>query len=87
MALARRLSQAGLRHETVEDLETLHACRPPAYADWLEEASAAPGHAVQILENLLDPETIVLTGALPPVILTDLVTRTPLPALVRRQPP
>ncbi|PWK62357.1 ROK family transcriptional regulator [Roseicyclus mahoneyensis] len=81
MALARRLADAGLRTETVEDLETLHAACPPAYADWLEEASAALGHAVQILENLLDPETIVLTGALPPVILADLVARTPLPAL------
>jgi predicted NBD/HSP70 family sugar kinase len=81
MALARRLAEAGLRSETGEDLEALHAAAPPAYLRWRDEAGAALGHAVQILENLFDPETILLTGALPPPILADLVARTPLPEL------
>lgn len=81
VALARVLAAAGLHLETGEDLEALHAARPPAYDQWIADAAAALGHAVQILENLFDPETIVLTGALPPAILAELVARTPLPDL------
>jgi predicted NBD/HSP70 family sugar kinase len=81
MALTRLLAEAGLRPETGDDLAALRADAPPAYMRWLDEASAALGHAVQTLENLFDPETIILTGALPPAILDDLVARTPLPDL------
>lgn len=81
MALTRLLAEAGLRPETGEDLAALQAEAPPAYLRWLDAASAALGHAVQTLENLFDPETIILTGALPPAILDDLVARTPLPEL------
>ena len=81
MALTRLLGEAGLRPETGEDLAALQAEAAPAYLRWLEAAAAALGHAVQTLENLFDPETIILTGALPPAILDDLVARTPLPEL------
>lgn len=81
MALTRLLAEAGLHPETAEDLAALQVGGAPAYLRWLDEASAALGHAVQTLENLFDPETIILTGALPPAILDDLVARTPLPDL------
>lgn len=81
MALVRALRDAGFNAATVEDLAALHSLRPPAFAGWLDGASAALGHAVQILENLFDPETIVLTGALPPAILSELVARVALPDL------
>ncbi|NKX43102.1 ROK family transcriptional regulator [Roseicyclus persicicus] len=81
MALVRLLAEAGLHPATGDDLAALHAQAPPAYLDWLDRASTALGHAVLLLENLFDPETIILTGALPPPILDDLVARTPLPEL------
>jgi predicted NBD/HSP70 family sugar kinase len=81
MALVHALHAAGIEAATVEDLAAQHAARPPAYETWLSDASAALGHAVQILENLTDPQAIVLTGAMPPAIVHDLVSRIPLPEI------
>lgn len=46
---------------------------------WLNMAAAALGRAIVMLENLLDPETVILTGALPDAVLDDLIARLDLP--------
>ncbi len=75
VALVRALHADGIVAETVDELAVLHGQRPPAYEAWLEGASAALGHAVQVLENLFDPEAILLAGAMPAAILEELVAR------------
>jgi predicted NBD/HSP70 family sugar kinase len=79
IALGRRMAAAGLPGDTVDDLERLHASDVPAYRAWREDALAALGHAVQVIENLFDPETIILGGAMPAPVLRDLAENTPLP--------
>lgn len=79
VALMRALQADGIVTLTGEDLAAQHAVRPPAYGVWLDGAAAALGHAVQVLENLIDPEAIVLTGAMPAPILEELVARIALP--------
>ena len=73
VALVRALQAEGFVAETVDDLAHQQILRPPAYVNWLGEASSALGHAVQVLENLFDPETILLAGAMPGSILEELV--------------
>lgn len=79
MALMRALQADGIVTRTGDDLTAQQAARPPAYVSWSEGASAALSHAVQVLENLIDPEAIVLTGAMPAPILEELVARIALP--------
>lgn len=79
MALMRALQANGIMTQTGDDLTMQQAARPLAYVAWLECASMALSHAVQVLENLIDPEAIVLTGAMPAPILQELVTRIDLP--------
>jgi predicted NBD/HSP70 family sugar kinase len=72
-ALARRLAAAGLPGATVEDIAA--AVGHPATTAWLDAAADVLGQAVLMLENLLDPETIILGGALPDALIDDLIAR------------
>ncbi|QQA41697.1 ROK family transcriptional regulator [Pelagovum pacificum] len=72
MALAARLRGSGQAAETVDDLDRLFTARHPALEAWLDVATPALGHAVHVLENLLDPETVIFGGALPPALLQHL---------------
>lgn len=51
----------------------------PRLLAWLNMAAAALGRAIGMLENLLDPESVVLAGALPDAVLNDLIARLDLP--------
>ncbi|WP_299484154.1 ROK family transcriptional regulator [uncultured Roseibium sp.] len=64
----------------LEELAALFDEGDPKMTRWLESAAAALGQAVPILENLLDPQTIILGGAMPPQLVDDLVDRCLLPA-------
>lgn len=77
LALMRALAADGIVTRTGEDLAAQQ--NAPAYGRWLDGASAALSHAVQVLENLIDPEAILLTGAMPAPILEELVARIALP--------
>ena len=64
-ALRERLRAAG----TLADLEDLERrCTPeadPVVDAWLDEAAAHLSPMVAMLENILDPQTIILAGGLP----------------------
>ncbi|MEJ6396125.1 ROK family transcriptional regulator [Gymnodinialimonas sp. 2305UL16-5] len=79
IALGRILAQGGRPGDTVEDLARAHQDRDPIYQDWLDQARPALGHAVHVIENLFDPESIVLGGAMPAPILAELAETLPLP--------
>jgi predicted NBD/HSP70 family sugar kinase len=73
MAIRTRMAQAGERADVIEDLEVLYDKRHPALLDWIDEAAPALCHALHIVENLLDPQTIILGGALPKDLLDELL--------------
>lgn len=79
VSLVRALKAGGISARTVDDLAAQYLARPPAMEAWIAGAADALGHAVGMLENLIDPETIVMTGAMPPALLQELAGRVALP--------
>lgn len=73
LALSRRIMQAGLPAITVEDLDRPQAA--PHVAAWAQEAGPALGEAMTILENLFDPQCVILGGALPDRVLDSLIAQ------------
>ena len=80
LALRRRLAAAGRPVDTVDDIDARHRARDPALLGWLDEAAPALAHAIGTLENLLDPATTILGGALPDALLDELIGRIEPPA-------
>jgi predicted NBD/HSP70 family sugar kinase len=82
-ALREKLAQAGLSDLSIADLERLHAERHPGLIAWLDEAARYLSPMLSTLENILDPESLVLGGALPDAIVDELIARMdPMPVSV-----
>lgn len=81
LSVQRHMWQAGKTADQVADLERLIAADDPDLAQWLTGAAQALGQAMAIIENLFDPQTVILGGAMPDCILDHLVCHTPLPDL------
>ncbi|MBM6594385.1 ROK family protein [Microvirga pudoricolor] len=82
-ALTGRLERAGIRNAAYADIERLHREGHPVVATWIRDAARYLAPQVAMLENLLDPEAIILGGALPTALLEDLVrAMEPLPLSV-----
>lgn len=79
VSLRRHLADAGVEVSDGRDLSRLYDGRDPALLAWLERASQALAQAVQIIENLFDPEAIILGGAMPDQLLDHLIASTDLP--------
>lgn len=73
LALSRRLADAGVLVSRSEDIQRLHAARHPALTGWIADAAEPLSHAVVMVENLFDPETVILGGAMPDCIIDDLI--------------
>jgi predicted NBD/HSP70 family sugar kinase len=85
-ALAQRLAAAGIRGLDYARLEQLHREQHPIVGAWIREAAGCLAPQVAMLENLFDPEAIVIGGALPPGLLEDLTqAMQPLPLSVARR--
>ena len=81
LSVQRHMRQAGKPADDIGTLDRLFADSDPDLAVWLGRASEALGHALAIIENLFDPETVILGGAMPTAILDHLVSHAPLPAV------
>lgn len=79
LALARRLAEAGVASDSLPAIEA--AIDHRATAAWLGEAAPAVALAVRWIENLCDPETLVLGGAMPPALIDRLIETIDLPRL------
>lgn len=73
LSVQRHLARSGVAVESSEALEQAYAQGTPALGDWLEAAVEPLSYAVTVIENLLDPETIILGGAMPDPILDHLI--------------
>ncbi|AGI69638.1 ROK family protein [Octadecabacter antarcticus 307] len=81
LSVERHLRAANKAADRIDALEQLFEQRDPDLFAWLDTASDALGHAMVIVENLFDPQTVVLGGAMPDAILDHLVAHAPLPSL------
>jgi predicted NBD/HSP70 family sugar kinase len=87
-ALKEKLACAGIVDADFADLERLHAQSHPVIVKWVADAATYLGPMVAMLENILDPQTLILGGALPDAIIDDVIAHMgPLPTSVasRRQ--
>ncbi|RDI61763.1 ROK family protein [Microvirga subterranea] len=82
-SLKEKLADAGVSCRTVSDLAALHEAGSAPLKEWIAEAGAHLSPVIAMLENLLDPECIVFSGALPDTLLDDLIASLqPLPLSV-----
>ncbi|WP_114281408.1 ROK family transcriptional regulator [Thalassospira marina] len=82
-ALYEKLSLAGRDRPDFAGLIDLYRQNDPIMDEWLSEASLHLAPMLSTLENILDPETIILGGALPDEIVDELISRiNPLPMSV-----
>jgi predicted NBD/HSP70 family sugar kinase len=79
LSVQSALRAAGIEAGSVEDLDRLHARRDPVLADWLDAAVEPLSAAVGIVENLFDPQAVILGGAMPDGILDHLIAAARLP--------
>ncbi len=79
ISVQRHMQQAGKEARDIDALDRFFRQGDPDLTDWLQSASAILGHALAIVENLFDPQAVVLGGAMPDTILDYLVAHAPLP--------
>jgi predicted NBD/HSP70 family sugar kinase len=85
-SLAQQFAAVGIEEIDYADLDRLHREKHPVILAWVEEAAGYLAPQVAMLENLFDPEAIVLGGVLPPGLLEDLAqAMQPLPLSVARR--
>lgn len=77
------LAQDGAKRSDIDRLAAAHEAGDPRLDSWLSEAAASLRQAIVTLENILDPQTVILGGVLPQPMLADLIARmSPLPKSV-----
>lgn len=72
-------SLGGDRALGLEELADLFDKGDPRLTEWIDTAVGALGQVLPILENILDPQTVILGGAMPPQLVDYLVAHCPLP--------
>jgi Transcriptional regulator/sugar kinase len=73
--LKEKLACHGVGGDALANLAQLHADRHPAVDEWISEAAAYLGPIVAMLENILDPQTVVLGGALPDALIDGVIAQ------------
>lgn len=73
------LAREGLEVTNMEDLISLYSSANRHLLVWLDKAAQALSSALSIIENLFDPQTVILGGAMPDVLLDHIIARTALP--------
>ncbi|MGJ3262804.1 MAG: ROK family protein [Salinarimonas sp.] len=82
-ALRERLAEVAIAAPDPAALERLHAAGDPTLAAWIIEAAAHLAPMIATLENILDPEAIVVGGVLPDALTDALIgALDPLPVSV-----
>lgn len=66
--------RSGITASEFSDLEALHTANHPVLRAWIGEAADYLSPMVSMLENILDPETVMLGGAMPDAIIDDIIS-------------
>jgi predicted NBD/HSP70 family sugar kinase len=72
-ALMEALHAAGIGDAGPDEIERLYRAGEPAVLNWIEEAAELLAPVMVMLENLFDPETIILGGGLPDGVIDALI--------------
>lgn len=72
-SLTRCLQSDDQENIDFDQLKLMFVAGDERLNSWLVSAAAALGHALHIVENLFDPQTVVLGGAMPEALLDKLV--------------
>jgi predicted NBD/HSP70 family sugar kinase len=84
-ALSRRFAAAGLDFAPLP-LDRLVDERHPVLMKWIGDVGPLLGRAVAAIENLLDPETMIVGGNVPPLLIEALIeAASPLPPSVSQR--
>lgn len=81
MSVQNYLSEHGHPVLDFEGIAKLYDEKNPALLAWIDTASCALEHIIPVIENLFDPQSIILGGAMPEAILNQLVSKAALPIL------
>jgi predicted NBD/HSP70 family sugar kinase len=73
LSVQRALHEAGVEVSSGDEITRLYAARHPVLMAWLDAAAEPLSAAVTIVENLFDPQTVILGGAMPDAILDHLL--------------
>lgn len=74
------LAGQGVSVTDMDDLNSLYSTANRHLLDRLNHAAQALSSALSIIENLFDPQTVILGGAMPDDLLDHMIARTALPA-------
>ncbi|MDR6433669.1 ROK family protein [Brucella pseudogrignonensis] len=74
-ALKETLAKAGLIDVSSERLEELLREKNPLILEWLNDAARHLAQMIAIIENILDPETVILGGMLPDPVIDALISQ------------
>lgn len=74
-ALHEKFAGAGRPIPAFDDVEHLYRQGDPLVLDWIDEAARYLGPMIAMLENILDPETVILGGALSDVVIDAIIGR------------
>lgn len=73
--LREKLALAGVTDTDFDGLQKLHDSAHPVLTEWMDEAALYLAPMIAMIENILDPETVVLGGMLPDAIIDGLIAR------------
>ncbi|MEL6680626.1 MAG: ROK family transcriptional regulator, partial [Pseudomonadota bacterium] len=79
IAIRHHLAAAGVSVESGADLERLYREKSRPLFAWLDSAQAPLSQAIGLVENLFDPEVVILGGALPDILIDHLILSLDLP--------
>lgn len=79
-SLHKHLAAQGINATVGEQLNELYNNKNEVMLDWLEKATAPLEQTIGIIENLFDPQSIILGGALPDSIVDHLIHSIHLPS-------
>ncbi|MEM9971348.1 MAG: ROK family protein, partial [Pseudomonadota bacterium] len=73
LSVQRHLAKHGVEVDGSDHLAALFEDRNAALMDWLAVAGEALSNAVTVVENVFDPQTVILGGAMPDAVLDHLI--------------
>ncbi|WP_295812092.1 ROK family protein [uncultured Nitratireductor sp.] len=79
IAVRAKLAAAGIEIGSATDIEKLYRAKDAHLMSWIDEAAAPLSQAIGMIENLFDPETVILGGAMPDAVLDHLIASLDLP--------
>ena len=86
-AVSQTMHAVGKVAQSPEDIRRLYDANDPDLEDWIDSAAVQLRTAITNIENLFDPQSILLGGYLPDNVLSALVARLEPPQYIGKQPP